>query len=46
MAAGQLNSAQETLAALGVTDVPMIAIAKGRDRMRARDFFHAGAYAF
>src|SRR5689334_8073045 len=29
---GQLKAAQETLSALGVTDVPLVAIAKGPDR--------------
>ncbi len=29
---GQLNAARETLTALGVTDVPMIGVAKGPDR--------------
>jgi excinuclease ABC subunit C len=29
---GQLSAAQETLAALGITDVPLVAIAKGPDR--------------
>jgi excinuclease ABC subunit C len=44
---GQLNSAQETLAALGVTDVPMIAIAKGRDRDAGREtFFMQGRTPF
>jgi excinuclease ABC subunit C len=44
---GQLNSAQETLAALGVTDVPMIAIAKGRDRDAGREtFFMPGRTPF
>jgi excinuclease ABC subunit C len=44
---GQLNSAQETLTALGVTDVPMIAIAKGRDRDAGREtFFMPGRTPF
>jgi excinuclease ABC subunit C len=43
----QLTSAQETLAALGVTDVPMIAIAKGRDRDAGREtFFMPGRTPF
>jgi excinuclease ABC subunit C len=36
---GQLRSAQETLAALGVTDVPLVAIAKGPDRDAGRETF-------
>ena len=40
---GQLNAARETLAALGVTDVPLVAIAKGPDRDAGREtFFMAG----
>ena len=38
--AGQLNAARETLAALGVTDVAMAAIAKGPDRDAGRETFH------
>jgi excinuclease ABC subunit C len=37
---GQLRVAQETLAALGVNDVPLIAIAKGPDRDAGRETFH------
>jgi excinuclease ABC subunit C len=44
---GQLTAAQETLAALGVTDVPLIAIAKGPDRDAGREtFFMAGRSPF
>jgi excinuclease ABC subunit C len=44
---GQLRSAQETLAALGVTDVPLVAIAKGPDRDAGREtFFMAGRKPF
>ena len=40
---GQLTAAAETLAALGVTDVPLVAIAKGPDRDAGREtFFMAG----
>jgi excinuclease ABC subunit C len=38
--AGQLNAARETLAALGITDVVMAAIAKGPDRDAGRETFH------
>jgi excinuclease ABC subunit C len=38
--AGQLNAARDTLAELGVTDVPMVAIAKGPDRDAGRETFH------
>jgi excinuclease ABC subunit C len=44
---GQLRSAQETLAALGVTGVPLVAIAKGLDRDAGREtFFMAGRSPF
>lgn len=44
---GQLRSAQETLAALGVTDVPLVAIAKGPDRDAGREtFFMPGRSPF
>ncbi len=36
---GQLTSARETLKALGVTDVPLVAIAKGKDRDAGRETF-------
>ena len=36
---GQLNAARETLAALGVTDVPMIGVAKGPDRDAGNETF-------
>ncbi|MFN3350829.1 excinuclease ABC subunit UvrC [Pseudorhodoplanes sp.] len=36
---GQLNAARSTLAALGVTDVPLVAIAKGVDRDAGRETF-------
>jgi len=38
---GQLGAARETLAALGVVDVPLVAIAKGPDRDAGRETFHA-----
>jgi excinuclease ABC subunit C len=38
--AGQLSAARETLAALGVADVPLAAIAKGADRDAGRETFH------
>ena len=37
---GQLRAAQETLAELGLTDVPLVAIAKGADRNAGRETFH------
>jgi len=44
---GQLNAAQETLTALGVVDVPVVAIAKGPDRDAGREtFFMAGRAPF
>jgi excinuclease ABC subunit C len=44
---GQLAAAQETLAALGVLDVPLIAVAKGPDRDAGREtFFMAGKSPF
>ena len=44
---GQLRSAQETLVQLGVTDVPLVAIAKGQDRDAGREtFFMAGRAPF
>jgi len=44
---GQLKAATETLAGLGVTDVPLIAIAKGLDRDAGREtFFTAGKSPF
>jgi excinuclease ABC subunit C len=44
---GQLGAAQETLAGLGVTDVPLVAIAKGPDRDAGREtFFMAGKSSF
>ncbi len=36
---GQLAAAQETLTGLGVTDVPLVAIAKGADRDAGRETF-------
>jgi excinuclease ABC subunit C len=36
---GQLTAARETLAALGVTDLPLVAIAKGPDRDAGRETF-------
>jgi len=44
---GQLNAAQETLTALGIVDVPVVAIAKGPDRDAGREtFFMAGRAPF
>ena len=44
---GQLNAARETLAALGITDVPLVAIAKGPDRDAGREtFFMPGRAPF
>ncbi|HEU5275322.1 MAG TPA: excinuclease ABC subunit UvrC [Xanthobacteraceae bacterium] len=37
---GQLAAARDTLGALGVTDVPLVAIAKGPDRDAGRETFH------
>lgn len=36
---GQLSAARETMAALGLTDVPVIAVAKGPDRDAGRETF-------
>ena len=44
---GQLSAATETLAVMGVTDVPLVAIAKGPDRDAGREtFFMAGRSPF
>jgi excinuclease ABC subunit C len=44
---GQLTAATETLVQLGVTDVPLVAIAKGPDRDAGREtFFMAGRSPF
>jgi len=44
---GQLNAATKTLAALGVTDLPLVAIAKGPDRDAGREtFFMPGRAPF
>jgi excinuclease ABC subunit C len=44
---GQLNAATETLATMGVTGVPLVAIAKGLDRDAGREtFFMAGRTPF
>jgi excinuclease ABC subunit C len=44
---GQLAAARETLEQLGVTDVPLVAIAKGKDRDAGREtFFIAGREPF
>jgi excinuclease ABC subunit C len=44
---GQLKAATETLSELGVTDVPLVAIAKGPDRDAGREtFFMAGRAPF
>jgi excinuclease ABC subunit C len=37
---GQLTAARETLAGIGVSDVPLLAIAKGPDRDAGRETFH------
>lgn len=37
---GQLAAAREVLSALGITDLPLIAIAKGPDRDAGRETFH------
>jgi excinuclease ABC subunit C len=37
---GQLNAARETLAAVGVSDVPMIGVAKGPDRDAGNETFY------
>jgi len=38
--AGQLSSAREVMAELGLEDIPMIAVAKGPDRDAGREWFH------
>ncbi|WP_428030724.1 excinuclease ABC subunit UvrC [Ancylobacter sp.] len=38
---GQLKAARETLASLGITDVPMVGVAKGPDRDAGRETFYA-----
>jgi excinuclease ABC subunit C len=44
---GQLTAATETLAGLGLTDVPLVAIAKGADREAGREtFFMPGRNPF
>jgi excinuclease ABC subunit C len=44
---GQLTTAHETLAALGVADIPVLAVAKGADRDAGREtFFLPGREAF
>ncbi|MTH98142.1 excinuclease ABC subunit UvrC [Roseibium sp. RKSG952] len=44
---GQLNAARETLQELGITDVPLVGIAKGPDRDAGREkFFIPGRDAF
>jgi excinuclease ABC subunit C len=42
---GQLAAAQETLASLGIADVPLVAIAKGPDRDAGRETFFVGGRA-
>jgi excinuclease ABC subunit C len=37
---GQLSAATEALAALGLTDVPLVGVAKGPDRDAGRETFH------
>ncbi len=44
---GQLNAAAETLAQLGLEDIPLVGVAKGVDRDAGREWFHmAGREAF
>jgi excinuclease ABC subunit C len=44
---GQLKAATETLAGMGITDVPLVSIAKGLDREAGREtFFMAGKSPF
>lgn len=38
--AGQLSAVHETLAEMGITDIPLVAIAKGPDRNAGREVFH------
>jgi excinuclease ABC subunit C len=42
---GQLSAARETLAGLGIGDVPLIGIAKGPDRDAGRETFHMAGRA-
>jgi len=42
---GQLSAAQETLATLGLTDIPLVGVAKGPDRDAGRETFHMAARA-
>src|SRR4051812_6452447 len=37
---GQLRAAQDILTALGLTDIPLVAVAKGPDRDAGRETFH------
>jgi excinuclease ABC subunit C len=43
--AGQLSAAQTVLDDLGVTDVPLVGIAKGPDRDAGREWFHMAGRA-
>jgi excinuclease ABC subunit C len=44
---GQLNAARDILSALGITDVPLVGVAKGADRDAGREtFFVAGRAPF
>ena len=44
---GQLSAAASVLAELGITDVPIVSVAKGRDREAGREtFFMAGREPF
>ncbi len=38
--AGQLSAAREVMAGLGLSDIPLVAIAKGPDRDAGREWFH------
>lgn len=44
---GQLSAVRETLEAMGITDIPLVGIAKGPDRDAGREkFFKTGAQSF
>ena len=42
---GQLSAAQEALAALGLTDIPLVGVAKGPERDAGRETFHVAGRA-